>query len=683
MAIANCVLCLSGSCAQGWWVSDATIHKCACATWPNANHPLSERWDIGMPPCSPWVCPKVLEWFIGMAGGNGGMGDLIEVLRSPFQRLDELDRMGIIVSRGELSDDDLQGDSELLLYQQDLYNRLVTYLLCTLKHLLLGFAHLWAGYPGKFALLHHPCEAVQQQALRRMEMDWKAWLQVRDNPNTFWKRVAQRSMMGTTAVSEVFEALVAASWRTTDEIKAATLRMFSHFGTSLPAEIAFQNLTDAKRDQSSGVLAPHSLWRKPVARQVLSNGFKFAEVDGDGEQDIEYTRKNQLPDSCFKPVLQQLDEQFRDLPGVGRPKWPTFAPSAQAFFVAEMCMTTELYKSDSLGLVGSAWQAALMREGTYLMDKQKRLWLCIANTPAAPLLLPVDKVRVGPFECLSLRRWHPDSVGWQTCFDVADWCAIPTSPVSPMKLIQMSKNRDPAEWPACYAYAAGKPVALVRYAAMHGFWDIDDRTLHKLQEKLFPRAFEWGDSKPGWNLLQLIQLVLKCSVEKAAGYLTHRIKLQQGRCYSGYHELLKSKDAEMAMNSSELQECNKTIQDEEKQTAAGGSLRAVVKEALAKARKKGPRPHVQTALPDDDAEFSEATVQRYLPPGGRLVRSYKDGRWRGSWKFNSEAPWTHMSRAWGHRTHKECIREILSAMWADAELHGHHCFVEGLDGLEL
>lgn len=625
--------------------------------------------------------PEGLRWYTEIANGEGGMERALETLLHPWRRLGELHRMGFLVNISDMVVAECNPDSDVFAHQQAMYERLCKYVMHTVKHLILSFAHLFVGYPGRFALLHHSSEEVRGRAWNQMRVDWEAWNRVRNNGNTHWKKCCERSMYTTTVVREIFEEAERMEWQRTPTIDKATRRLFEHFATSLPSEIAFQQLTDAKRDQRAGGMAPHSLWRKPVGRGVLSKVFKFSEVDSE-ETKLAITKANRIPESCFHPVVKHMEERFDDLPGRGRPAWPSFSPAMSMAQVAEQRMTTSMHLDNTVDMASKSWQTCFLHLGLCVIDKHGQWFMVVANTQTTAVLWPLRRFKVGTAVCIALCPWSVEGLKWLPCLSLAEWSVVPTQVVSPMYMIYLHKHREPEHWQECIASVAGKQETLVAFAAKQGFWSLPLPPLKKLHQTAYADAFEWDATSVGHNLLRLIKAVLKCSESDAAAYLSHRLRHVDDSSGCSYSHMLDTSEAFAAMTTSEQKDCDKVIEEQRAKQLHAKQLRETVRETIQKhaTRKKGPRPAVKTQMPSDDNEWSEEFVQTLLPPvGARLRRSLKDGRWRGHWKFDPTARGqSTMSRAWGSRSHRECVTEILQAIWADAEMFGYECHVVGL-----
>lgn len=523
--------------------------------------------------------PQGLSWYAEAANGEGGLERAFDTLLHPWRRLQDLDRMGFVVSMADTTAEECVLDSDAFLQQQSLFERLHRYLLHTIKHLVLGFAHLFAGYPGRFALLHHKSEEVQKRAWAQMRVDWSAWLRVKNNPNPFWKRGTERSMFRTTAVKEVFEAAALADWTRTSCVDKATKRMFEHFATSLPSEIGFQQLTDAKRDQQSGGLAPHSLWRKLVGRHVLSEEFKYSEINVN-ETKLALTKANQVPPSCFKPCVKEMDERFSDLPGRGKAPWPSTSPLLMMAQVADQRMLSTMHVENTIDLAGRSWQTCFMQLGLCLLDRKKKLWTVVANTSATAVLWPLRKCKVGPADCLTLEPWCLAALDWRPCVELKDWLVLPTQVVSPMQMLYLNKLRDPEVWCDCTTMVVGKAEPLLQFAAKQGFWNITPTLLKRLHTSQYSEEFEWDPASVCENLLRLIKAVLKCSDVEAARHLARRVNFNEDSAESAYKNMLDSTEAFAAMNSSEQKDCDSALAEHRSKELQMKQLRETVQHVI-------------------------------------------------------------------------------------------------------
>ena len=144
-----------------------------------------------------------------------------------------------------------EADSPDMVEQAGLASRLWKYIFHLLEAAVLHFGYASRLYPYKFAMWLHDDAARQGQAAKEFQADFAAWQAVENLGTPFWKKMRRGASQSLTVVSEIMAAGKACGWARSPDLVSAVRRIFSHFGTSLPVELAFQSIADVRRDSRS------------------------------------------------------------------------------------------------------------------------------------------------------------------------------------------------------------------------------------------------------------------------------------------------------------------------------------------------------------------------------------------------------------------------------------------------
>lgn len=143
--------------------------------------------------------------------------------------------------------------------------------------------------------------------------------------------------------------------------------------------------------------------------------------------------------------------------------------------------------------------------------------------------------------------------------------------------------------------------------------------------------------------------------------------------------MLTSNEAESVFSKEDSKQCEALVQRCAERSATSNLINDLVARKTKKPNKQfqGSR----TPIPRFDELTTEEAVRKLLPAGGRIRCDRFNGRWQMFYKRPDAVGggvWRSKSRSWGSRSHEECLKELLSWVWALAQSFGEECRWSGL-----
>ncbi|CAE7613358.1 mug158 [Symbiodinium sp. CCMP2592] len=329
------------------------------------------------------------------------------------------------------------------------------------------------------------------------------------------------------------------------------------------------------------------------------------------------------------------------------------------------------------------WRTRFLQRGLVVKDRRcpDLVFFSLGPWPtcAAALCISVQKVEAADksvFYTLPkpLTRGH---LHWKVVEKFADWQVLQTTIVSPLHagILQKSSGnkKKPAELqvphlPGMWRERAKNPVALLKHAAAHAYWDISS---FYDEFGLAEADTDWREDDLGFALEAAVAKGMNCSPEEVASILERNI---HWRCPSANEELdeilasdmlddVLGKDAQKDVEAAQRTRQSQAV-EAAMLTRAVARIRKRLRSTLGSASKSAASSSSSTRRKkvrfESNAAWSVEDLQQLLPP---FYRGYKD-QFNKCWRvFHKQHRWS-ASRSWGPSgADSRCCYKLLHMSW--------------------
>jgi hypothetical protein len=179
--------------------------------------------------------------------------------------------------------------------------------------------------------------------------------------------------------------------------------------------------------------------------------------------------------------------------------------------------------------------------------------------------------------------------------------------------------------------------------------------------------------------------VLKCDELKALACIEHRYSEFDTHVYE-YEGLMSSEEFVHACDPTEFEDAQDYCSKASTARNTRRSMLADVQTRVAKRiglkpkppkldvpPKKKPKKSQPSAIPFDDADFSQESALAFFPAGTRLFKDRFNGRWRAHWRFNADWSWRDVSRSWGQSSSRHSLLSVCKIVYSWGATFGIEC----------
>ena len=427
---------------------------------------------------------ETLRHLVGLATGEGLeiINNLADVCHSEEALRDS----------GVLLQDDVVGvvrytreglDSFEVRLQDEIMEQLVWTTLSLMHHMMFDLAHHMFGWPLRFASLLHPEHEVT--CLQEMKETWESWEAAQGMASPSWKALCKRSPLNTTFCKDVFLRVQRDGWTVSLETKRFLTDCFSVFGATYNEE-AFSELRQLEeKDNKVHRMSNSEVWASASEGQVMAR-FGYREVQGDRS-----SLAPDLPEGLFHTRSKAASiSKIRDI--TGRATWPSLRPLDAARIPAEVRSMLLQHRSKRMADVSLTWRTSFLTRGMIVRrpGRKKEFKLCTGPWPhgASTCLLPMERyeIKKGVFAYRLQTPLTRASLEWAHVYDFADFEVMQTRVVSPLHFGHaMTSSRGTLAVPhdhGPWIEENKASVALLKYSAMHSFFDVPAKSLELLLE---------------------------------------------------------------------------------------------------------------------------------------------------------------------------------------------------------
>ena len=317
--------------------------------------------------------------------------------------------------------------------------------------------------------------------------------------------------------------------------------------------------------------------------------------------------------------------------------------------------------------VADAWITTLLQRGLLVKYNGSMFWV-VDKWVTVAILWPATQVNIAGSMFWGWAKLDERvKLVFAPVLRFDDWLVYEISMVSP--LLSKLQGCPGAQF---LAKQHGKGVEFLKFAAQKAFWSTTSEFLNKVARLEYDEKLSKGTVHE--LAFQLIKIVLKCNDREACAYLGHRMVANS--ISPEVDELLQTAEFEDCISQSDAKVCDNMREETTSIVEERTSVQAFIKTKLGAPIKKK-FTGSKTVFPAADSDITEEKVHSMAPKGARVRIDRFNGRWDGHFRV-PPGPWLHVSRSWGSRSHKACVKQMLQALWRHAVAYGETCTVEGL-----
>ena len=336
--------------------------------------------------------------------------------------------------------------------------------------------------------------------------------------------------------------------------------------TTLPDELVFKVLKGAGRLSPNGRLSRLSRWAVADQSSVLPDlGYPRLEpgladrVEGHGQS---------FDESSFHCDGEQAGDgcgpyEFLDPPAQESLEFPTIEPYQWNLFA--MKWQVALATPDKTALVENGWLSMLIPPGSVVRHVPTKtvFGMAVHSTQWGCLALPLLTTRVDSTKVL-VQLKSPSKYTAFAVTDLENYAILRLRAVAPVEQARMLKDAgQPAQKPHLCWQRDGKPLTLLKAAALHGFRHIAVRHLHALVTRC---EVPYDPPRPKTEMAFCELLIKWCWLDLSEAELEALLALRGGRMPS-----------ESILESPGVMEMASAFFDEADQEDAGRAVEAVQK----------------------------------------------------------------------------------------------------------
>lgn len=170
-------------------------------------------------------------------------------------------------------------------------------------------------------------------------------------------------------------------------------RIMRNFGQTYLIECMFQKATDhSDRDNANRHLCPTSLWRLPRDEKILTDLFKYKEIDPTSiEPHVAATQP--LPPALFEPKNKNASMPMRDIVSCTTPAWPSFTGQSWQALASDQFLMQYCSARSCIDDASSAWRSVFAQPGEMMVRGTQRFFV-IGTWVSVVMLWQAEKVVV-------------------------------------------------------------------------------------------------------------------------------------------------------------------------------------------------------------------------------------------------------------------------------------------------
>ncbi|CAE7263700.1 unnamed protein product [Symbiodinium necroappetens] len=370
--------------------------------------------------------------------------------------------------------------------QDNLAERLGSLVLSLQKFRLHGLVMYTHAFPYCIVGLLDEDPAVHR-LVRQSLVQWlvqlrEKWKRVLGSPLPFWKKLASSCCLGwrlsEDLLKEDFEG---------EGIRRVIGELFAHWGSSGLVEDAFQRDRTLESKSAGMKVAPSRLWQHLPEKKILSELYKFQEVQVN--EIPEELPGKKLPEGIYQPSAK-TSLAFDDLVGTNQsPTWPTHS-SPFASLAEEIALVDKFGGSQKdLEQGPLLWRTIFLQQFFVVRKKVKprgqiSQWSMVYGSAKnyTALLLPLSSQQLpgsgGGRIKLVFKEFTASNIHWASVADLAEWEALPVEWKSPLHLWRLTKQ----VVGEISLLSVGKPTSLLEHCAHLGFLKIPVASVKKMMK---------------------------------------------------------------------------------------------------------------------------------------------------------------------------------------------------------
>ena len=264
--------------------------------------------------------------------------------------------------------------------------------------------------------------------------------------------------------------------------------LFAHWGSSGLVEDAFQRDRTLESKSAGMKVAPSRLWQHLPEKKILSELYKFQEVQVN--EIPEELPGKKLPEGIYQPSAK-TSIAFDDLVGTNQtPTWPTH--SSPFTSLAEEVALVDNFGGSQKDLEQGPllWRTIFLQQFFVVRKKVKRggqqhgnisQWSMVYGSTKhyTALLLPLSSQQLpGSRLKLVFTGFAVSNMRWASVADLAEWEALPVEWKSPLHLWRLTKQ----VVGEISLLSVGKPTPLLEHCARLGFLKIPVASVKKMMK---------------------------------------------------------------------------------------------------------------------------------------------------------------------------------------------------------
>ena len=298
------------------------------------------------------------------------------------------------------------------------------------------------------------------------------------SPLPFWKKLASSCCLGWRLSEDLLK----------EDLEGEGLRrvigeLFAHWGSSGLVEDAFQRDRTLESKSAGMKVAPSRLWQHLPEKKILSELYKFQEVQVN--EIPEELPGKKLPDGIYQPSAK-TSLSLHDLVGFNQtPTWPTHS-SPFASLAEEVALVDKFGGSQKdLEQGPKLWRTVFLQQFFVARRKvrgqgragQQQDWsLCYGSSRNyAAILLPLNSEDLGGGR-FKLSQRAPLSLHWDSVAVLEEWECLPCEWKSPVHYWRLRKQ----VLGEISLLSVGKPTSLLEHCARLGFLKIPVASVKKM-----------------------------------------------------------------------------------------------------------------------------------------------------------------------------------------------------------